>query len=384
MNLATIHVVPNPMRDPIPKRIHGGTDALGLPVFDFSTNSNACGPCLMTQEAVAQADASRYPDASYTVLRGKLAAFHGCEPQRIVIAGSASEFIFRITALAKLQGVSAVFVPPHSFGDYTHAAQAWGLPLAMDIQNAGLIWHCQPSSPLGQVNSDDIETSSNAIHVLDLAYAPLQLSGMSQDCPSAPILSFPRRRESIVALVDSRLRGNDGSHDGSNDGSFRVVWQLYSPNKALGLTGVRAAYAIAPLGMEDMVHQLGGLSASWPLGAHGVALLDSWVTPDVQTWLASSLQTLQVWKTRQIELLESLGWICQPSITNFFCATPNLPNLPKGLTLEQVLTALRRQGIKLRDTTSFGLPGQVRVSVQPPAAQDALQQAWLHINKDFK
>jgi histidinol-phosphate aminotransferase len=73
MNPKTIHAVPSPMF----KRIHGGTDALGLPMFDFSTNSNACGPCPMTQEAVAQADASRYPDASYTALRGKLAMFHG-------------------------------------------------------------------------------------------------------------------------------------------------------------------------------------------------------------------------------------------------------------------------------------------------------------------
>jgi histidinol-phosphate aminotransferase len=175
------------------------------------------------------------------------------------------------------------------------------------------------------------------------------------------------------ATIDSRLRENDGLHD--------AVWQLYSPNKALGLTGVRAAYAIAPLGSQAMVNQLADLSASWPSGAHGVALLDSWVDADVQTWLADSLQTLQVWKTRQIELLESLGWICQPSVTNFFCATPKLPN---NLTIEQALAALRRQGIKLRDTTSFGLPGQVRLSVQAPDAQDALQNAWLNIVKDIE
>jgi histidinol-phosphate aminotransferase len=161
-----------------------------------------------------------------------------------------------------------------------------------------------------------------------------------------------------------------------------MLWQLYSPNKALGLTGVRAAYVVAPQGSEKFVDQLAGLSASWVLGAHGVALLESWVNADVQCWLADSLQTLRVWKTRQIALLESLGWICQPSVTNFFCATPKLPNLPKGLTLEQVLAALRSQGIKLRDTASFGLPGQVRLSVQPPAAQDALCDAWQHINKD--
>ncbi len=318
------------MRGSMSKRIHGGTDALDWLVFDFSTNSNACGPCPAVQEAVAQADASRYPDPSYTALRGKLAAFHGCEPWRIVIAGSASEFIFRITALAKLQGVSSVFVPRHSFGDYAHAAQAWGLPFTLDSKEAGLIWHCQPSSPLGQISSDDFEVSPNAIHVLDLAYAPLQMS-----CGNKP---------------------ETGRHD--------MVWQLFSPNKALGLTGVRAAYAIAPLGSEDMVIRLGGLSSSWPLGTHGVALLDSWVNADVQTWLAASLQTLQVWKTRQIALLESFGWTCQPSETNFFCAKPGQP-------LD--LTRLRAAGIKLRDTTSFGLPGHLRLSVQPPVAQDALK-----------
>ena len=337
-----------------PNRIHGGTDAQGSPMFDFSTNSNACGPCPMTQSVIAQADATRYPDPSYVDLRSKLAAFHGCKPSRIVIAGSASEFIFRITALVKLQGITSVFVPPHGFGDYTYAAQAWGLPLITDAKNAGLVWHCQPSSPLGRVDSNGIDVLRNAIHVLDLAYAPLQLSG------GAP--------------MDSRLRGNDGSHDGLLD----AVWQLYSPNKALGLTGVRAAYAISPLGSEALVNQLVDLSASWPLGAHGVALLESWVSADVQTWLAHSLQTLQIWKTRQITLLESFGWICQPSDTNFFCATPRLAS---GLVLEQALAHLRSQGIKLRDAASFGLPGQVRLSVQPPGAQDALGKTWLQIIK---
>jgi histidinol-phosphate aminotransferase len=340
MNPQAVHVMSNPSYG----RVHGGTDALGLPAFDFSTNSNACGPCPITQTAVEHADATRYPDPSYTSLRSKLAAFHEVEVSRIIIAGSASEFIFRITALAKLQGVGSVFVPPHSFGDYAHAAQAWGVPLVIHVQRAGLVWHCQPSSPLGQIHSDDIETSPNAIHVLDLAYAPLQLNGNKAEA-----------------------------------GRHGMVWQLYSPNKALGLTGVRAAYAIAPRCCDLLVNQLAGLSASWPLGAHGVALLDSWVAANVQNWLSNSLQTLQIWKTRQTKLLESLGWMYQPSVTNFFCATPKLQN---GLTLQQALTALRDHGIKLRDATSFGLPGQVRLSVQPPAAQDALRDAWQLIHKD--
>jgi histidinol-phosphate aminotransferase len=165
--------------------------------------------------------------------------------------------------------------------------------------------------------------------VLDRAYEPLRLSGK----PS---------------LTDAQLA---------------QVWQMWTPNKALGLTGVRAAYAIAPLGSDETVTALDRLCPSWLVGAHGVAMLQAWVQPDVQAWLARSLLTLRNWKARQIDLLQSLGWHCLPSEANFFCARP-----ASGCDLAQ----LRSAGIKLRDTTSFGLPGHVRLGVLPPDAQDAL------------
>jgi histidinol-phosphate aminotransferase len=41
----------------------------------------------------------------------------------------------------------------------------------------------------------------------------------------------------------------------------------------------------------------------------------------------------------------------------------------------------RQVGIKLRDTSSFSLPGLVRVSVQPPVAQDTLHKAGQQLMK---
>ena len=70
-------------------RIHGGPDQQGAPLYDFSTNSNACGPCPRAQTTVSRADASQYPDASYTALRQQLAAFHGVDVQRVLLAASA-------------------------------------------------------------------------------------------------------------------------------------------------------------------------------------------------------------------------------------------------------------------------------------------------------
>ena len=324
-------------------RIHGGPDALGVPRFDFSTNSNACGPCPIALAAVQQADARHYPDASYTQLRIQLAAFHGVDAGRVLLAGSASEYIFRVTAWVAQQGGRQVCLPAHAYGDYAQAARAWGLSPIAQPDEAQLVWACEPSSPLGAAHapwsrwiqgSSDAQASSAvpATVVLDCAYAPLRLSG-------APTL---------------------------NEAQLAQVWQLWTPNKALGLTGVRAAYVIAPLGGQAAVAALECLCPSWPLGAHGVAMLQSWVQPEVQAWLAESLQTLRVWKTQQITLLQSLGWHCLPSDTNFFCACP-------GQLLD--LNRLRAAGIKLRDTASFGLLGCFRLGVQPPLVQDALRIA---------
>lgn len=309
-------------------REHGGTDALGAPRFDFSTNSNSCGPCPAALAAVEQADARRYPDSNYTELRAQLAAFHAVEPWRVLLAGSASEFIFRITGWVVQRGGRSVNLPRHAYGDYAQAALAWGLKSVPQPNDADLVWGCEPSSPLGGPHSNWPRGFSSPT-VLDCAYAPLCLEG-------EPTLTEAQRAQ---------------------------VWQLYTPNKALGLTGVRGAYVIAPQGAHNSVAALERMCPSWPVGAHGVAMLQAWVQPEVQAWLASSLVTLREWKARQIAQLEALNWTVSPSEANFFCAQP-----PKALDM----AALRAGGIKLRDATSFGLPGQVRLGVLPPEAQEAL------------
>ena len=151
------------------------------------------------------------------------------------------------------------------------------------------------------------------------------------------------------------------------------VWQLWSPNKALGLTGVRGAYAIAPLQGLALAQTLTRMAPSWPLGAHAVAMLTAWVQVDTQRWLAQSCVQLAEWKTAQRAMLQDAGWQCLPSEANYVCArAPHALDVP----------ALRAQGIKLRDTTSLGLPGHWRLGVLPPAAQQALHTAVLETTKE--
>lgn len=315
-------------------RVHGGPDALGSARHDFSTNANACGPCPRALAAVRAADFGRYPDPASTRVKAVLADFHGVEPARILPAASASEFIFRIMAWAARRGARQVALPVHAYGDYAHAAAAWGLAVA---DEARLAWACEPSSPLGQPDTGLARhLAAGATVVLDRAYEPLRLSGR--------------------ALAAE---------------SLHRVWQLWTPNKALGLTGVRGAYAIAPVNAASEAAELEALAPSWPLGADGEAMLLAWCEPGVQDWLAESRATLRAWKSRQEVLCRDLGWEPLASEANFF--TARVPGLA------QALPQLRERGLRLRDCASFGLPGHARLGVQPPPAQDALAQAWKEI-----
>ncbi|WP_295856441.1 aminotransferase class I/II-fold pyridoxal phosphate-dependent enzyme [uncultured Xylophilus sp.] len=328
------------MTTPPVTRPHGGPGSTGPARFDFSTNANAVGPCPQAEAAVRQADAARYPDPAYAALRERLAARHGVAPGRVLAAASASEAIFRLTARAAQRGIRRVRLPVHGYGDYRDAARAWSLQPVNEQagerdteEGAGLLaWHCDPSSPLGQTTPPPAR--ADLFTVLDRAYAPLRL-----------------------AEPDPWAYAADG------------IWQIWSPNKALGLTGVRAAYLIAPRGAEDEAAALERLAPSWPVGAHGVAMLDAWCDPAVADWLAESRATLQRWKAAQIALCTELGWTVRPSDTNFFCARPPVDDLPRWLA------ALRADGVQLRDCASFGLPGEVRLGVLPPAAQQALAAA---------
>ena len=327
---------------------HGGPDAFGVPLHDLSTNANACGPCPAALRALQAVDARHYPDPAYTRLVAQLAAWHGVAAGRIVPAASASEFIQRISVAVALQAgpLACVWLPRPAYGDYARAAQAAGLQPTADPGAAALLWACEPGSPLGQPDPA-LAGRAAALRpgqtlVLDQAYEPLRLSG-------------------AASLDAARLDR---------------VWRLVTPNKALGLTGVRAAYAIAPADAPaDLLARVRALAPSWPLGAHGVALLQAWAGAPCGDWLRQSKERLRAWKQRQIDMLQTVGWLAQPSQANFFVAAPAGLSNEAPLDLQPWLGALRRRGIKLRDGASFGLPGRVRMAVVAPAVQDALAAA---------
>jgi histidinol-phosphate aminotransferase len=319
------------------RRVHGGAGPQGRARWDFSSNGNAAGPCPPALAAVRAADVLHYPDASHQALREQLAALHGVALHQVLLAASASEFIQRISAVGARLAPGPVQLPALAYGDYALAARAHGRALVFDDGPlpATLRWCAEPSSPLGG-DAPPPAAPGDRPTVLDLAYAPLRLSGRG-----------------LWTAADTR-----------------AVVQLHSPGKALGLLGVRGAYALLPAqgavawDVARWRQALALAAPSWPLGAQGEALLRAWALPATQQWVAASHATLRAWRQQLRQALAARGVALRDSVVPFFCAR-----------LALCPDAAARHGVAVRDAASFGLPGWVRLNSLSPTGQQALLAA---------
>jgi histidinol-phosphate aminotransferase len=336
-----------------PAIVHGGPDA-GHPVrWDLSTNANPLGPLAPVAEAVAAADRSRYPEPSYAALRHQLGDWHGVAPEQVMPAASAGEWIWRFTlALRQAGGAQRVWLPAPGYGEYRAAATALGAAChaydalspgeAPPLQPGDLLWLCEPNNPTGSSLGDARLSrwiaqarAQQAEVVLDLAYAPLRLDGAGLPAAAAD------------------------------------AWQLWSPNKACGLTGVRGAYALAPVHRWDAAAGLRRLAPSWVLGAEGVAMLSAFARRDTADLLTLQRRTLQAWRAGWLDALTSRGWRVRDGVAPFLLARP-----PGSAALAPLWhAAWRTQGFKVRDAASFGLPGFVRLGASMPA----VREEWLEV-----
>ncbi len=339
--------------------LHGGPDS-GPPItWDFSSNANVLPLPADLLSRMLDVDRRPYPDPSYTGLRVHLARCQGVAPDRIVPTAGSSEGIRRLTLAAYLSGVRDVWVPQPGYGDYRAAAQALGMRVhtfaawpRFDVsgfmRDCGsgpvLLWLCEPCNPTGhslpnefwQELADWVAHCANLTVALDRAYEPLRLDG--QD----PV------PETIAAQC----------------------WQLYSPNKALGLTGVRAGWMQAPVqDRSALVPAVYQLAPAWVLSAEGVSVLLHWHHDDLQSWVGQSRETLHKWRQVQQDALSARGWLHQPSCTPYVMS--HHPALD-ARSLTVLSAALRVRGIKWRDVSSMGESGCVRWRAHEPAAQQAL------------
>ena len=359
--------------------VHGARDygelaRLGLDpddILDFSANSNPYGPhpavLQAVREAISEATLARYPDRDCLALRAALAVAENLPIDRLLPGNGAAELI-QLIALACVAPGSRHLILAPTFGEYARAIQLMGgvidehrpLPRAdfrfeteqvfeaiSRLQPEG-VWLCNPNNPTGQQWSAAelnylraADPDRRAWWVIDESYryftaSPTPLSGQAPDQASG-----------------------DDIHKTWAGGPKVII--LRSLTKDFALAGLRLGYIVASV---ELVGLLRAIQPPWSVNSlaqiAGIAALQK----DVLAWRQHSLAELRRQAQELWAGLSRSGFEVLPSAAPYTLVRVGDAAAFRGRLLGH--------GLLVRDATSFGLPGHIRIAAQRPEANQRL------------
>lgn len=321
-------------------------------VLDFSVNSNPFGPSPMVRAAIDRTPLDRYPDRECLALRRALAQQLGVATSQIVVGNGTAELIW-LAAFAFLKPGENVLIVGPTFGEYERSVRLmsatpiyWNaLPAAgfacdiaaisqlLNTADYRAVFLCNPNNPTGQVVSPDVilawaDAHPRTLFIVDEAY-----------------LAFVPGLESVIPWLRPNLLA------------------LRSMTKDYALAGLRLGYAV---GETRLIEALVNVRPAW--NVNGLAQAAGLAALADEVHYQSSLEKLRDEKTFLLAGLAEAGYSPAPSRTHFFL----LP-VENAVHFRQNLL---RHGILVRDCTSFGLPGYVRIS---PRTRTENQKLLAHL-----
>ena len=347
---------PNPALPPRP--VHGSIRpselrALGLKpedVLDFSASISPIGPPDGVWDAMRQVDLSTYPDPECLELTETISRHlsrPGMDvPNERIIVGNGSSEIFHLLARAYLtpeEPATALLMTP-TYGEYAGACRLTGANIATveAAPEKGFRW--------------DLEEAASRISALRPRFTIL--------CnPNNPTGVYLRESE-VAGLADAAaLSGGLLVVDEAYLSFVRSAWDslgllqrdnvvlVRSMTKDYAQTGLRLGYALAP---EPVVSRLRAYQPDWSVNSlaqkAGIAALND------TDYLPRAREAVFTSKDFLIDKLTALGLEVPASEANFL--------LVKVGDAASWRAGLLKQGIVVRDCTSFGLPQYIRIGIR--------------------
>ncbi|MGV2982906.1 histidinol-phosphate transaminase [Microbacterium sp. AGC85] len=345
------------MTEPILPRIRPEIAALapyrqgkqaGPDAFKLSSNENPFDPLPSVLEALGRTTPiNRYPDASATRLRERLAARYGVEVDQVHVASGSVAILYQLVQAAASVGDEVVYAW-RSFEAYPGlplVAGATGVPVPLTAdarhdldamayavtERTRAILLCTPNNPTGPIITGDEFTAfigkvpSDVLVILDEAYA-----------------------EFVTA---------EGAVDGLASRVFEqhpnvVVLRTFS--KAYGLAGLRVGYAIGQAKVLDAAR-----ATSVPLSVTAAAEAAAIASLDAATELLDRVAVIVERRARLLDGLRALGWDVPDAQGNFVW-------LPTGDRTDEIAAAFVAADIVVRPFAGDG----IRISVGEDASID--------------
>jgi len=350
---------------------HGGEilDAAGKSGFkreeilDFSSSVNPLGPSEKALEAAKNSfkEIATYPDSNSNELRQAIADhFDGLSKTNVIVGNGSTELMYLFAETFMKKGDTAV-IPAPTFGEYESAVRKTGETpklvkldknfnvdadvFAREMVGAKIVFLCNPNNP-----TSILIPTETLKGIIEEALEQDSLVFLDED-----FLEFVENEKALSMINKIKAYPN--------------LFILRSFTKIFGLTGLRIGYGIAS---EEIINVL--LCAKIPWNVNCLAQAAAVAALKDKGHLRVTRELI---KKEKAQLLAELGEIKSfkvfPPDANFFF----IDIRKSGLTATELKNKLLRQGILIRDCTSFrGLdPYYIRVAVKTHVENERLIEA---------
>ena len=309
------------------KTYHGGVREEGL--LDFSASLNPYLPEWVDEMFErARALSSRY--LYWERFEEELSNLIG---ENVAVTAGITEALYLIGILAMKEG-RTVIIPMHTYGEYERVARIFNAPivrgpnepekLAGLVERESIVFFCNPNNPDGKF------------------YSPKELK---------PLLDAVEDTDSLLVLDEAFV---DFVRDAKSPEGENLV-KLRTFTKSYGMPGIRVGYVI---GFSEAFKSV---RMPWSIGSLGYAFLE-FVIKDEFQHLKKTMPL--IWKEK--ERIENA--LDVKSDANFF-----IKNVGDAGTFTGIM---KKNGILLRDCSSFGLHEYVRFSVRKREENEKLIMAF--------
>lgn len=332
---------------------HGGFNAeyfraMGCvynPSLDFSVNVNPWGPDASLDSRLRTVDYGAYPDPQNLLVREAVAASIGVHATQVIVDAGSSRILWSIvSALLPMRGHALVVDP--TFGEFHRAVQAQRATLHRYRRNDGAHWTLNVSELSQRIS----QTGATMVYLCD----PNNPTG---EClPHGTVSRLAELHQDVIFIWDEAYRFLVVGGEARNESPPKNVIRLQSLTKEQGIPGLRIGYAVLH---ETLARILIASRPAWCCGSaeeEGIR-----AALEARSRLPAMLTRWFSERDRMISAAKRSGFDVQFADAPWF--------LIRTLRAAEFRdTAVRDEGLLMRDCASFGIPDAVRVCPRSPEA----------------
>jgi threonine-phosphate decarboxylase len=332
-------------------------------ILDFSSSVNPLGPSIKALDAAKKAfsQIAAYPDSNSNELRRVIANHFGITKGNVVVGNGSTELMYLFAEVFLKKGDKAV-MPAPTFGEYESAVRKTGETpkfvklgknfmidseaFKREMAGAKLVFLCNPNNPTSMLIPQRTLTD-----IIETAMEQDTLVFLDED-----FLEFVEDEKALTMICKIKKYPN--------------LFILRSFTKIFGLTGLRVGYGIAN---EEIINVLSCAKIPWNVNCLAQAAAVAALKDEEHLQVTHELiKKEKVWLQGELGKFGSFKFSAPDA--NFFFI-----NIHKsGLTAAELKNKMLKQGILIRDCTSFkGLDEfYVRVAVKTRVENERLIEAF--------